>query len=520
MKKVIQSVFSLFFLLCLSLLIYACSQVTYIITFESNGANAIDAQIIESGELILEPSVSKQGYVLEGWYTSNDQGQTFHEKWVFSSNIPNSNLTLYAKWIVSNYTISFDTNGGTAISPIQANYQSVIALPTNPTRNGDEFVGWYLDEQLTIPFSESQTIIANITLYAKWNVLAYDIALITDTGQINDKSYNQSAWEGIEEYATTHNKRYTYYVPTAFSLDMYLEAIALAVSEGAKIIVTPGFLFENSVHKAQYLYPDVNFILIDGSPNNIVDWGTMATYDGLNPDFTIASNTVSIFFDEHEAGFLAGYATYKDGLNNLGFMGGMAVPAVIRYGIGYIAGAYYAASENQTMSYTFNANHYEYLYTFAPSDSTVSMANSWFTTGQVDAIFAVAGGSNFSVYFSAEQNNKKAIGVDVDQSHLSNTVITSAMKDISYAVYQMLEYYDSGQQVWGMSITLGAAEDSIGLPIDTSSWRFQNFTLIQYLSIYLKLANGTVVVPSDKSQLQQFITALGFSNNQALIDKI
>lgn len=520
MNRNVRNGFYFILLLCLSLVVYACAEITFTITFETNGAGSVDVQVIESGKLIVEPTISKNGYVLEGWYTSNDQGLTLDEKWIFTSSTPKSNLVLYAKWVAIDYTITFNTNGGNQINPIQATYQQVISLPAEPTKTNYEFEGWYTNSNLTIPFDPSQGILENITLYAKWSVIPYDIALITDTGHVNDGAYNQAAWEGIELYATDNNKTYNYYAPTAISFNDYMDAIALAANEGAKVIVAPGFLFENSVHKAQYLYPDINFILIDGVPHNISDWGTMTTYDGSSPDYSIATNTVSIYFNEHEAGFLAGYAAYKDGLEGLGFMGGMAVPAVIRFGIGYVAGAYYAAYESQELNYSFNSNYYAYLSTFAPSDQIVTQASAWFLSGQVDAIFTVSGGGGFSVIAAAEQYNKKVIGVDFDQSSMSNTVITSAMKNISLAVYLMLEMYDDGQQAWGMTVELSASEGGVGLPVSPSSWRFQSFTLIEYLLILDKLSNGTVVVPSYHAELEQFIQDLGFSSNQALISKI
>lgn len=207
----------------------------------------------------------------------------------------------------------------------------------------------------------------------------YEIAMITDTGDIDDRSFNQGTWEGIVDYAKENNKTYKYYKPTAVTLDAYVAAIDLAVQGGAKIVITPGFLFENSVHKAQSLYPDVKFILIDGSPHNVVDWGTMATYDGSDVSFEVKSNTLSIFFQEEQSGFFAGYAAVKDGMTKLGFMGGMAVPAVVRFGIGYVAGAYYAAKENNLTGFDFNPSYYEYLNTFAPSDAIVTKATSWYT---------------------------------------------------------------------------------------------------------------------------------------------
>ena len=148
-------------------------------------------------------------------------------------------------------------------------------------------------------------------------VSGYEIALITDKGNIDDKSFNQGAWEGVESYAKANNITHQYYKPEEASDEGYLAAIQLAVNGGAKIIVCPGYLFEAAVYSAQTQFPDVKFVLLDGEPHS--------------PDGSIyetKSNVASVKYADEEAGFLAGYAAVKDGMTTLGFEGGMAVPAV------------------------------------------------------------------------------------------------------------------------------------------------------------------------------------------------
>jgi len=254
------------------------------------------------------------------------------------------------------------------------------------------------------------------------------VAMITDSGTIDDESFNQGTWEGIQTYANANGHLYQYYKPTEVSDTAYLAAIQLAVNDGADVVVTPGFLFETSVHAAQDLYPDVKFILIDGSPHNVVNWVTMETYDGEAPDFTVADNTLSIFFSEHESGFLAGYAAVKDGYTHLGFTGGMAVPAVVKFGVGYIAGAYYAAEEDG-VTITLNDNNYTYFGNFDANDTNKATAATMYQNG-VQVIFSAAGGAGSSVINAATESSATdyVIGVDVDQSSKSDLVITSAMK--------------------------------------------------------------------------------------------
>ncbi len=348
----------------------------------------------------------------------------------------------------------------------------------------------------------------------------FEIAMITDSGDIDDRSFNQGTWEGIVEFAEENGKTYKYYKPTEISFDAYVAAIDLAVDSGAKIVVTPGFLFENSVHKAQSTYPDVKFVIIDGAPHNVINWDTMATYDGSPADFTVKPNTLSIFFQEEQSGFLAGYASIKEGLTSLGFMGGMAVPAVVRFGLGFVAGAYYAAEEEGLSTYSFANNRYLYLNTFAPSESTKNTAASWYAAG-VQAIHAAAGGAGNSVMAAAQEAaGKWVIGVDVDQSNLSNTVITSAMKGLSVSVQTALTDYFNNEFVGGQSITLGVAEDAVGLPTVSASWRFTNFTTAEYNTILTAISNGTIVVPTDEATFVTFLSALGFTPSQTLLDTI
>ncbi|MBU1093671.1 MAG: BMP family ABC transporter substrate-binding protein [Firmicutes bacterium] len=348
----------------------------------------------------------------------------------------------------------------------------------------------------------------------------FEIAMITDSGDIDDRSFNQGTWEGINEYAAANDISTKYYKPTEVSFDAYVAAIDLAVANGAKVVVTPGFLFENSVHKAQTTYPDVSFVLIDGSPHNVINWDTMATYDGSAPDFTVAANTRSIFFQEEQSGFLAGYAAVREGLVDLGFMGGMAVPAVVRFGIGFVAGAYKAASEMSLTNFEFAPEHYVYLNSFAPSDETKIMAGAWYSAG-VEAIFAAAGGAGNSVMAAAQDAaNKWAIGVDVDQSNLSTRVLTSAMKGLGTAVQGALADYYAGTFEGGVSVTLGAAEDAIGLPTVTDSWRLEVFSVSSYNILFNKLADGTIVVPTDAAGLQAYVTGLEFTWDAALTEAV
>jgi len=305
----------------------------------------------------------------------------------------------------------------------------------------------------------------------------FDLALVTDLGTIDDKSFNQGSWDGLVQYAKERSISHKYYQPAEQSNNAYLTAIDLAVRGGAKIIVTPGYLFEAPIYIAQDRYPDVHFILIDGVPHS-EDYSTFRT----------GANVVGVLYAEDQAGFLAGYAAVKDGNRRLGFMGGMAVPAVVRFGYGFIQGAEYAAVELGLAAGAVTVN-YHYTGGFAATPEVQTMAASWYNSG-VDVIFGCGGAVGNSVMAAAEQAGRKVIGVDVDQSGESSTVITSAMKGLAHSVYTCIKNYYSGIFPGGKTLVFDAANDGVGLPMQTS--KFQSFRMPDYINIYNKLANGDI----------------------------
>ena len=309
----------------------------------------------------------------------------------------------------------------------------------------------------------------------------YELALITDLGTIDDKSFNQGAWEGLVKYAEENNIPHKYYKPADQGDDAYLNAIDQAVQGGAKVIVTPGYLFEVPIFHAQDRYPGTKFILLDGSPH------------AGDYNVKVSDNTVAVFYAEEQAGFLAGYAAVKDGYRKLGFMGGIAVPAVIRFGIGYVQGAEVAAQELGLPDGSVTLNYF-YTDTFAPSPDIQTRAAAWFNEG-VEVIFSCGGGICFSIFPAAEQAGKSVIGVDVDQSGESATVISSATKGLTVSVYDCLVDYYAGKFPGGQILTFSASNYGVGLPMGTS--KFKSFTQADYDAIYAKLQNGSVKVDNN-----------------------
>ena len=315
----------------------------------------------------------------------------------------------------------------------------------------------------------------------------YELALITDLGTIDDKSFNQGSWEGLMLYADANNISRKYYKPADQGDDAYLNAIDLAVQGGAKVIVTPGFLFEVPVYKAQDMYPNVKFILLDGSPND-GDWSNGA------PNGKVGDNTVAIFYAEEQSGFLAGYAAVIDGYRKLGFMGGMAVPAVIRFGHGYVQGAEVAAQELGLPDKSISITYY-YTGTFAPAPEIQTMAAAWYNDG-VEVIFSCGGGICFSIFPAAENSGNVVIGVDGDQSGESPSVITSAMKLLTKSVNDKIADFYNNEFPGGQTVIYSAENMGVGLPAIATS-KFKTFTQAQYDEVYKKLQNGSIVVDNN-----------------------
>lgn len=313
----------------------------------------------------------------------------------------------------------------------------------------------------------------------KEDAAASEIAMITDKGDINDKSFNQGTWEGIQAWAKDNNKTCQYYKPVEATTDAYVAMIEQAIKDGNKVVVTPGFLFEEPIYMVQDKYPDVKFVLIDGNPHN-------ADYS----DYKTASNTVGILFSEEQVGYLAGYAAVKDGNTKLGFLGGQAVPAVVRYGYGYVQGANDAAAE---AGVTVDMMYY-YTGGFAATPEAQALAAGWYQSG-TEVVFGCGGSVGNSAMAAAEQNNGKVIGVDVDQSGESATVISSAMKGLASAVQQMLDAYVADKFPGGQNLTLGAAEKAVELPMGTSKWT--TFSQADYDALFAKLADGTIAPKKD-----------------------
>lgn len=312
-----------------------------------------------------------------------------------------------------------------------------------------------------------------------------EIAQIVDyASSIDDKSFHQGTWEGVLAYSSKDGTTHKYYQCNDNSKGAIQENVRIAVRGGAKIILLAGPENNVAIYEVQKKYPNVNFILVDCIPTSA---------DGTVTE--VADNTLSIAFAENESGFLAGYAAVMDGYRSLGFMGGKAVPAVVRYGYGFACGAEQAA-EDLGLAEGAVKLKYNYTGTFVSNPESLSQASSWYNTG-TEVIFACGGSMGNSVMKAAENTGGKVIGVDVDQSVESESVITSAMKDISEAVRSSIEKVVDSEGKIGVIEEMGTENGAVALPMKTS--KFNKFTQEQYDDIYERLASGSIEIADDKT---------------------
>ncbi len=313
----------------------------------------------------------------------------------------------------------------------------------------------------------------------------YEVAFVTDVGQLKDKSFNQGTYDGVKLYADTNGLSYKYYQPAngdqATDDDRY-DAMKAAADNGAKVIVCAGFMQGNALAKAAAEFTDVKFVFVDG-------WA----FDGLD-------NIAGIAFKEEQCGFLAGYATVKEGYTKLGFCGGGGGtnPACCRYGYGFVQGAAAAAEE---LGITVDMN-YSWLYgaSFSASPELQTLVNGWYEAG-TEAVFACGGSMFASVAAAASANDGAVIGVDVDQSFESDTVITSAMKGLSDSVVWALTKVFDGtwEEIGGVATSLGAAENAVGLPVDT--WSLEGWTVEEYEQMLADIIAGDIVIDDNYENL-------------------
>ena len=318
-----------------------------------------------------------------------------------------------------------------------------------------------------------------------------EIAFLTD-GSVEDDDYNEAVYNGVRMYALGAGVSFSCYHADPNALESYQEAVVKAVTENAKLVICAGDLFGAAVGALQETYPQTSFLMIDSVPRN-----------EEGEEIPIADNVHCIRFHEEQAGYLAGYMAVWEGYRNLGFVGGREEPAVLRYGYGYLQGIDAAAKDLSLEDVTVR---YWYADTFSPDIAVRERADDWYESG-VQIIFACGGGLYESVLEAAENQDGLLIGVDVDQSRISDRFLTSALKNVGQAVVIALDdYYAAGgwtEAEAGQVRSYGVEEGCAAIPVVDTEWRFKEIPRTHFFEIYKQMKRGDRQVSAEIGELPQ-----------------
>ena len=338
----------------------------------------------------------------------------------------------------------------------------------------------------------------------------FSVAMITDYGDITDQSFNQTTYEACKAYCDANGVPFNYYKPAGDSTAERVAMVEAAADEGYNVIVMPGYAFGETITQVAEEYADVTFIALDVGEGDL-------------GDYTLPSNVYCAVYQEELCGYMAGYAAVKLGYTHLGVLGGMAVPAVQRFGYGFVQGADAAAVElgiaDQVVIEYAYGNQF-----FGDADITAYMDN-WYQTLGVQVVFASGGGIYTSAAEAAAKVGGKLIGVDVDQSANINTYgegmcVTSAMKGLAETVKHMLSEVVAGNfaNYGGKIETLGLVNGDdptanyVQLPMETTQWG-DGFTQDNYKALVKAMYDGEVTVSNDISAMPATTITVNFAGN-------
>ena len=341
---------------------------------------------------------------------------------------------------------------------------------------------------------------AAVPVYADSDVR---VAMVTDYGDITDQSFNQTTYEAAKAWCEENGVDFTYYKPSGDSTADRVSMIEKACEDDYNVVVVPGYAFAEAIVETAEMYPDAKFVALDVSQG---DLDTAAGEEGYSLD-----NVFSAVYQEEIAGYMAGVAAVKMGYTKLGFLGGMAVPAVIRYGYGFVQGADAAAAEIGAEGVEINYAYGNQIY--GDADITAAM-DTWYQGG-TEVVFACGGGIYTSAAEAAAKVDGKVIGVDVDQAGIidgqygDGMTVTSAMKGLGATVDTLLtailndEWDNYGGQVQNLGLV--SADDPtanyVQLPIETTQWN-DTFTQDDYTALVASIFNGDIEVSNDTSAEQ------------------
>ena len=337
------------------------------------------------------------------------------------------------------------------------------------------------------------------------------IAMITDSGDITDQSFNQTTYESCKAWSEKNDVEFNYYKPESDSDEARNASVDQAVADGANVVVMPGYMFAGTVVAQSENYPDVKFVALDVGAGDICEKGVGEGYTYNPDDYNVADyyNTDNVYcctYQEELSGYMAGYAAVTLGYKHLGFLGGMAVPAVTRFGYGYVQGANAAAEElgiadQIEIEYVCGGQFY------GDADITAYM-DTWYGSKNVEIVFACGGGIWTSAVEAAVKTGGKVIGVDSDQAptidaYGEGITVTSAMKGLAATVNTVLTDIKGGK--WsdyaGKIDNLGLVsenpeENYVQLPLESTQWG-DGFTEDDYRTLVKSMYSGEITVSND-----------------------
>ena len=342
--------------------------------------------------------------------------------------------------------------------------------------------------------------------------VTYKVAMITDYGDITDQSFNQTTYEACKAFAEANGVDFQYFKPAGDNTADRVAMIESAIDQGYNVIVMPGYAFGAAIAETAPKFEDVKFIALDVSAGD------------LGEGFVVPANLYCAVYQEELCGYMAGYAAVKLGYKNLGFLGGMAVPAVVRYGYGFVQGVDAAAAELKLTDVKVN-----YVYGgqfFGDADITAKM-DTWYAGG-TQVVFACGGGIYTSAVDAAKKvEGAKVIGVDVDQAGVianyaagegadqatidgyKALTVTSAMKGLYPATYDTLtdvivngnwEKYSAKIDTLGLVSADDPAANYVQIPMESTQWADGAFTQDDYKALVKAMFDGTLTVSNDTTK--------------------
>ena len=348
---------------------------------------------------------------------------------------------------------------------------------------------------------------------------AMKVAMITDYGDITDQSFNQTTYEACKAYCSENSIDFNYFKPASDADADRVAMIEKAVADGYNVIVMPGYAFANAIKQTVNTYTDVKFVALDvgsGDLNTFNDDGT------IKEEFKVPSNLYCAVYQEELCGYMAGYAAVKLGYKQLGFLGGMAVPAVVRYGYGFVQGVNAAAVEMNIADQV--SVKYVYGNKFAADPAITAVMDTWYTNG-TEIVFACGGGIYASAAEAAAKvEGAKIIGVDVDQAAIidgaygEGMTVTSAMKGLAPTVKTVLaaisadKWADFGGKIETLGLVSENPDDNY-VQLAGSTQFGDGFTKDDYTALVKDMYDGKVTVSNATEEMPKTDVAVTVLDN-------